>query len=118
MHTIRIESLKVRCIIGIYAFEREKEQDILVDVALRGDWSSAAEQDDMDKALDYEKVAGELSELLQSGMFQLIEKAAGVLMEKCFSYPGVRGATVRVRKPGAIPAAKEASFEISRGEGA
>lgn len=116
MPTIRITSLKVNCIIGIHPHERVKQQEILLDIALRGEWAEAIQHDSFEHALDYDAVAREAIEILQSGKFQLIEAAAGALVEKCLSYPGVRGATVRVSKPGAIPAAQSASFEITRGE--
>ena len=50
---IQIEDLVVRTIIGIYDRERNRCQDVVVNITLWTDITAAARSDDIEQAVDY-----------------------------------------------------------------
>ncbi len=57
MDKIFIKDLLVRGIIGIREWEREQEQDILINVTVYTDTLRAAETDDINNCVDYSHLA-------------------------------------------------------------
>ena len=45
--TTGLKCLRIDCIVGVYAFEREQSQPILMDIELDYDFSGAAGSDDL-----------------------------------------------------------------------
>ena len=56
MDRIYIRDLLLRCIIGIYPEEREKPQDVVVNVVLEADLAEAARTDRIENTVDYKEV--------------------------------------------------------------
>lgn len=113
---VLIEGLEVETVIGVYDWEREIEQCLLVDLAMIWDNSRPAASDAVAVALDY----GAVSEFVQHYAAQnqpaLLETlaeglAAGLLAE--FGIPGLR---LTIRKPGAVAAARSVGVTIERGQ--
>jgi dihydroneopterin aldolase len=118
MGILRIEDLKVRCIVGVYTHERKVEQDLFVDVRLELDFEAAAGSDQIGHTLDYTRLAAMLEEWMQREKFQLIEtlaERACVLITEAF--PEVRQCRVTIKKPGALAAARFASVTAEKAGG-
>jgi D-erythro-7,8-dihydroneopterin triphosphate epimerase len=113
MDKIIIRDLLLRCIIGIYPEEREKEQDVLINVALECDMSKAAATDSIEDAVDYKAINKEIISLVQGSSFQLIETLADRILAVCMTNAKVLGATVTVDKPGALRFARSVAVERS-----
>ena len=63
---IYIRDLALRCIIGIYPEEREKRQDVLINVVMDvNSHSVAAQSDDIADAVDYKTITKELIRLVE-----------------------------------------------------
>jgi dihydroneopterin aldolase len=115
MGVLRIEDLKVRCIVGVYTHERKVEQDLFVDVRLELDFTEAARTDHIGHTLDYTRLAAMLEEWMRREKFQLIEtlaERACVLIADAF--PEVRHCRVTIKKPGALAAARYASVTAEK----
>jgi dihydroneopterin aldolase len=115
MGIMRIEDLKVRCIVGVYTHERKVEQDLYVDVRLELDFEEAARTDQIAHTLDYTSLAAMLEEWMRREKFQLIEtlaERACVLITQAF--PEVRHCRVTIKKPGALGAARFASVTAEK----
>jgi len=71
---IRIKKLKIHCIIGIYPMEREKQQDIFLDVEVLTDYSKVRyEKDDLIQGMDYVHLAEFLQSFILQNKFGLLE---------------------------------------------
>ena len=115
MGVLRIEDLKIRCIVGVYTHERKVEQDLFVDLRLELDFTEAARTDQIGHTLDYTRLAALLEEWMRREKFQLIETLAErscVLITEAF--PEVRRCRVTIKKPGALAAARFASVSAER----
>lgn len=112
---IQLKGLKVRCIIGIFDWERKKKQDVLLDLTFPTDVARAARKDRIEDALDYKKIAKSTIAFVEKSDFQLVETLAERLADhliRRFHLPQIR---VSVSKPGAIRGSQNVGVEILRG---
>jgi FolB domain-containing protein len=111
---LRIRDLLVRCIVGLKPEERNKRQDILVNVTLAADLGKACRSDRLRDSVDYRAIKHKILGAAETTRFYLIERLAQHIADLCLEDPKVRQATVSVQKPGALRFARCAEVEISR----
>ncbi len=111
---IIIRDLLVRGIIGLNDWEREKRQDILVNLELRLDLRSAAESDRVEDSLNYRSLAKAVIRHVESSSHFLVEALAGEIARIAIVEFGAREVSVRVEKPGALRFAKSVGVEVTR----
>ncbi len=112
---ILIRDLHLRGIIGIHDWEREKRQDILINVEMEADCRPAGRSDDFNDAVDYRAVSKKIIALVEESGFFLVERMAEVIAEICLEDPRVQLARVRVEKPGAVRFSSSVGVEVERG---
>jgi FolB domain-containing protein len=117
MDQVIIKDLLVRGVIGITDRERQRAQDILINVVLYTDVNRAAETDNIEDCVDYSRVAKKLFAHAESVGRNTVEALVSDLMRLCLEEPGVQGARVRVEKPGAVRFARSVGVEIERFRG-
>jgi FolB domain-containing protein len=116
MDQVIIRDLLVRGIIGINDWEREKPQEILINVVLFADLSKAGGSDDLYDSVNYRTVTKKIQEHAETAGRLTVEALAADLAEICLAEPGVLKARVRVEKPGAVRFAKSVGVEIERSQ--
>lgn len=114
MDKVFIESLVVDAYIGVYDWEHEQTQPLVLDLEMDWDNQTAARSEQLSDALDYDALSKAVTALIQSRPRALIETvaeevAALVLTE--FKCPRVR---VKVAKPQAVANARQTAVEIVR----
>lgn len=102
MMIIKIENLKLRTIVGIYDWEKEKKQDVIINIEIEFDGTKAIETDSIDDTIDYKTITKEIIEIVEGQEFNLIERIAGEAMKIVMRNEKVQKASVRVDKPGAL----------------
>ncbi len=116
MDIIFLGSLEVATIIGIYDWERETKQTIVLDIEMAFDIKKAAETDDIEHTLDYKAVSERIVSFVEQSQFflveKLIEEIANILLTD-FNTPWVK---ITLNKRGAISRAKDVGIIIERGE--
>lgn len=114
--TIEVEGLAARCIVGVRPEERDREQDVVVDLSLRLDLSAAGRSSRIADTVDYAHVADEITALLSFRRYWLIENAAEECAAMLFGvHPELSSLQVRIAKPGALPGkAKAAAVRVER----
>ncbi len=116
MFKIHIRELLCRCIIGVFPEEREKPQDVLINVELDCDLTAAADSDRIEDTVDYKALNKAIISLVETSSFYLIESLAHRILGLCLENPKVKKATITVDKPGALRFAKSVAVEVSGGE--
>lgn len=111
---IEIKDLLLRGIIGINDWEREKVQDILVNVTLFTDLRAAGQSDSIDESVNYRTVAKKIIQHVEKSRRFTVEALAEDLVRICLSESGVDKARIRVEKPGALRFARSVGVEIER----
>ena len=117
MDQIIISDLSVRGIIGINAWEREKPQEILINLVLFGDLQKAGESDDIRDTLNYRTVAKKVQAHAETARRFTVEALAADLARLCLEEPGVLKVRVRVEKPRAVRFSRSVGVEIEREKG-
>ena len=115
MDIVYIRGLKAEAVIGVYDWERDIRQQLVIDLDLASDNRGAAQDDDIALAVDYDAISRRLLEYVGQSDFQLIETLAerlAALLQSEFGVPWLR---LRLAKPGAVAAADEVGVEIERG---
>lgn len=114
MDKIRVSGLKVMTIVGIFDWEREVPQPVILDLEMATDIRAAAAADDIHATIDYKAVSDRLAEFVSTSQFRLIETLAEQCADIVLQEFGVSSLTLRVSKPEAIPTAATVSVEITR----
>ena len=99
---IHIKNLRLRTIVGVDAPERERLQDVIVNVTMDFDGSKAALSDDIGDTVDYEAAKRRITAEVEGADFHLLEKLAHRILNVVMEDPKVRRATVEVDKPQAL----------------
>ncbi len=115
MDRVLIRQLKIETVIGIYEWEKQIHQNLLIDLDMAWDNRPAADSDDYQHALCYETVSNRLTALITENPIELIETVAEMVASCVMTEFDVPWVKVTVMKPGAIPTAAAVGVEIERG---
>jgi FolB domain-containing protein len=111
---IYIRELRGRCILGVYQEEREKEQEVEINLTMYADLSKPCVSDQITDTIDYKGVKQDILALVQSSQFFLVERLAGSIAELVLRHPRVMAVDVTVDKPGALRFARSVAVQIHR----
>lgn len=109
-----IKDLLVRGIIGLNDWEREKPQDILINIVITADLQAAGESDDISHSVNYRTIAKKCIAHAETSERLTVEALAEDLAKICLEEKNVINVKVRVEKPGAVRFAKSVGVEIER----
>ncbi len=116
--TTGLKHLQVACIVGVDEHERAQPQPVVIDIELDYDFAAAAGSDAVGDAVDYDRVAAEVTGLVQRREFTLIEtmaeETAAMLLERMAE---VRTIRLEIRKPQAVAAAACSFVRVERTRG-
>ena len=115
MDSVFIEHLEVIATIGVYDWEQEIKQKLVLDLEMAHDNRPAAQSDDVAHALDYAAVSEAVTQHIQNGRFLLVERVAEEIAELIMTRFSVPWIKVRVTKPGAVANARGVGVVIVRG---
>ena len=111
---IFLTALTTECIVGIWDWERQVKQTVVIDLEMACDIRKAAQTDCIDDTTDYKCVAKRLLSFVGESQYQLIEtlieNIARIVITE-FAVPWVR---VRLNKQGAIRNSRDVGIVIER----
>ena len=111
---LSIEGLKVDTIIGVYQWEREVKQSVIIDLMLEIKSTRSGFEDSIEFAVDYVAVSDIVSNLVQSSSFLLIESLAEAIAGKLLKEFAIRSVRLKLSKPSAIQNAANVGITIER----
>ncbi|OGO20881.1 MAG: dihydroneopterin aldolase [Chloroflexi bacterium RBG_16_48_8] len=111
---IHIKDLFLRGIIGINDWEREKRQDILINITLFGDLRPAGLSDQIEDCINYRTIAKKVIRYVEESDRFTVEALATDIARLCLEQEGVKRARVSLEKPGALRFARSVGVEIER----
>ncbi|RPI32836.1 MAG: dihydroneopterin aldolase [Chloroflexota bacterium] len=115
MDQIFIKDLVARGIIGVNNPEREKPQEIFINITLFADTSKAGDSDNLSDTVNYRTISKKAIAHAESAKRFTVEALAADIARICLDEPGVVRVRVRVEKPGAVRFSKSVGVEIERG---
>ena len=95
---ITISGLRVPAHIGVTDAERERPQELVIDVELEVDLTAAEDSDDLADTIDYDRLTTDVATLVRESRVKLLETLAGRLASHARSFSGVQRVSVAVWK--------------------
>ena len=114
MDKIIIKNLLVRGIIGINDWEREKAQDILINIEISADLSEAGENDQIERSVNYRTISKKVIAHVAKVDRFTVEALAHDIAGLCLEDREAQRVLVRIEKPGAVRFAESVGVEIER----
>ena len=115
MDIVFIEALEIDTVIGIYDWERQITQKVVLDVEMAFDNRRPAASDDIVDTLNYKDVSKRLIAFVGESDFGLVEslaeRCADIIREE-FGVPWLR---LKLSKPGAVTGSRAVGVIIERG---
>lgn len=114
MDKVIIKDLLARGIIGVNEWEREKPQDILINIVAFTDTRKAAKSDNLADCVNYRTLAQQAREHAEKAARFTVEALANDLADICLQDRAVTRVIVRVEKPGAVRFSASVGVEVER----
>ena len=115
MDRVFIQDLEIETVVGIYDWEREIRQKIVLNIEMSANIARAAATDHIDDTLNYKAVAKRMIQFVGQAEFFLVEtlaeKCAAIILEEF----GVDWVKLRLDKPGAVTGSRSVGVMIERG---
>jgi 7,8-dihydroneopterin aldolase/epimerase/oxygenase len=111
---IFIHALKTETIVGIFDWERQVKQTVLMDIEFSADIRKAALSDSIDDTLNYKRVAKRVLAFVDESSFHLVETLAehvAMLILDEFTVTWVR---IVLSKPAAIRGSRDVGVMLER----
>lgn len=116
MDIVFLRGLRIETVIGIYDWEKQIKQPVVLDLEMSTDVARAANSDRIEDALNYKAVSQRLKQFVGESRFELVE----TLAERCAAIIrdefGVRWVRLSLNKIGAVSGAVDVGVVIERGE--
>jgi dihydroneopterin aldolase len=114
MDKIFIHALKTETIVGIFDWERQVKQTVVMDIEFSADIRKAALSDSIDDTLNYKRVAKRVLAFVDESRFHLVETLAEHLAMLILEEFGVSWVRVSLSKPGAIRSSRDVGVMLER----
>jgi 7,8-dihydroneopterin aldolase/epimerase/oxygenase len=115
MDKIFMHALKTEAIIGIFDWERQVKQTVIVDIEIGVDVTKAALSDSIDDTLNYKRVAKRVLTFVEASKFHLVETLAEHVAMLILEDFGTAWVRLSLSKPGAIRSSRDVGVTIERG---
>ncbi len=112
--TIRIKNLRLRTYIGFNPDEKQKKQDVVINIKFNYRAKTAQTKDDMKDMLNYKLITKKIIRLVEDNTFLLLEKLTHDIMMLIYNDKKVQYIKVEVDKPHALRFSDSVSAQISR----
>ena len=109
-----MQGIQVDTIIGVYDWERNKPQRLLVDLELTADLQAACKSDEVADTIDYARVVDLLVALANESQFKLLEALAQAFSDTLFAHFELSKLTLTITKPNILPNTEKVAVRISR----
>jgi len=114
MDKIFIHALKTEAIIGIFDWERQVKQTVIVDIEISADIAKAALSDSIDDTLNYKRVAKHVLAFVEESKFHLVETLAQHIAMLILEDFGIAWVRLSLSKPGAIRNSRDVGVMLER----
>jgi len=109
-----LHGLKIDTVIGVYDWERNIRQTVIIDLDMASNVRAAALTDRIEDALDYKAIAKRLTQFVSTSSFNLVETLAEHCMALLLTEFNISWARIKVNKQGAVSTARDVGVIIER----
>src|SRR6201992_2828769 len=113
-YKIFIHALKTETIVGIFDWERQVKQTVVLDLEFSADIRKAALTDSIDDTLNYKRVAKQVLALVEASEFHLVETLREHVAMLVLEEFGVSWVRITLSKPGAVRSSRDVGVILER----
>ena len=114
MDKIFLHALKTEAIIGIFDWERQVKQTVIIDIEISADIRKAALSDSINDTLNYKRVAKRVLAFVEESSFHLVETLAEHIAMLLLEDFGIAWVRISLSKPGAIRSSRDVGVMLDR----
>ena len=114
MDKIFMHALKTEAIIGIFDWERQVKQTVIIDIEISADIRKAALSDSIADTLNYKRLAKRVLAFVEDSQFHLVETLAEHIAMLMLEDFGVSWVRLSLSKPGAIRSSRDVGVMLER----
>jgi dihydroneopterin aldolase len=114
MDKIFIHALKTETIVGIFDWERQVKQTVVMDIEFSADIAKAARSDSIEDTSNYKGVAKRVLAFVDESSFHLVETLAEHVAMLILEEFGVGWVGITLSKPGAIRGSRDVGVILER----
>jgi dihydroneopterin aldolase len=114
MNIVYISELRIETVIGVYDWERDIQQTVVVDLEMSAANERAALEDNLVFTLDYGAIAASITAFVEASSYQLLESLAEAIADLVMTDFGVQQLKLKLGKPGAVKNARDVGVIIHR----
>ncbi len=97
--------------LGVYEWEKQQKQKIVVNLHINYDGARAAHSDRLEDALDYDGIEKRVLEVVQDKHYNLLENMVNSVGMAVLEFSRVKDVRVEIGKPGALKNSETVSIE-------
>jgi 7,8-dihydroneopterin aldolase/epimerase/oxygenase len=114
MDKIFIRALKTEAIIGIFDWERQVKQTVIIDIEIGADVRKAALSDSIEDTLNYKRVAKRVLSFVEASQFHLVETLAEHVAMLILEEFDIGWVGIVLSKPGAVRGSRDVGVALER----
>jgi dihydroneopterin aldolase len=114
MDKIFVHALKTEAIVGIFDWERQVKQTVIIDIEISADVRKAALSDSIDDTINYKRIAKGVLTFVEGSKFHLVETLAEHIAMLILEDFGVAWVSISLSKPGAVRSSRDVGVMIER----
>ena len=114
MDQIFINAIAVECVVGVWEWERQVKQPVIVDLEMAANIKRAAASDNLVDTIDYKSVSKRVQTFIAESQFQLVETLSERIAEIIVKEFAVTWVKVKLNKQGALRGARDVGIVIER----
>ncbi len=95
---IRIKNLKLKTTIGIYAWEKNIQQEIIINARIKTNYEKALQSDNISDTIDYDLIVAKIKDVIASKSFNLIEGLIYAIMDDIMSDKRIANCKLELEK--------------------
>ncbi|MGB3726638.1 MAG: dihydroneopterin aldolase [Glaciecola sp.] len=114
MDKVFIKGLELFTLIGVYDFEREAKQRVIVDLTLTASLRLPGKTDNVEDTLDYGAIAQRLADIADTAQYQLLEALAEEMVVMILDEFAPVAVTLSINKPDILANASTVGITITR----
>ena len=116
---IQVKDLRLRTIIGIFPWEKENKQDVILNIKITFNGEQAGLSDKIADTLDYKTITKKIIHFVENNQFELIESMVNQVLDIIMdpdrpNHELIEQAFVEIDKPGALRFADSVSINNTR----
>lgn len=98
---ISIKNLTLNTIVGIYEFEQNQKQRVIINMLIEYDNGKSSKSDKIEDTLNYHIICDKISEYVENNSFRLLERLVYEVSQIVLKNPQVKSVDVEIDKPDA-----------------